>query len=480
MARVYYEPLDEESAKSLAVETSRRRSHTGMILIFESGGLATPEGGVDFARIRELVASRLPELPRLRSKLRWVPIEGHPIWVDDGEFDLDYHLRHSALPKPGSRDQLSKTISRIGASRLDRSRPLWECWVLEGLEGGRFALVYKIHQALDREEGADLLRAILSESGERAEVVPPRLSARPAPAPVELFLNEIVRDWNPSKRALRQVLGVIRHPRRASDGVQERARGLLKVLGYRLRHPSRSPFDGNLGPHRAFALHALDLETVKQVRQALGGSIHDCVLTILTGALRRYLEDRRISPVTLDLRAVAPVLEADGSSARPWTIELPIWEATPAARHERVHEQTRRLRTQTDAAPGETLVAGHDWTTSRRFALGARAIGTLEGGQLAILQSPGPQQALHLDGARLEECYGILPLRDGSGLNATVVGYAGGLFVMFNGDPDLGIDVRQISDALGAELAELAQTGASAAGRGRFLRAVGAGAGSAA
>lgn len=477
MARVYYEPLDDDGAAALAVETSRRRSHTGMILIFEAGVLATPEGGVDFARIRELVASRLPELPRLRSKLRWVPIEGHPIWVDDPEFDLDYHLRHSALPKPGNRDQLCNTVSRIGASRLDRSRPLWECWVLEGLEGGRFALVFKIHQALDRQEGADLMRTILSASPERAEIVPQRLSARPAPAPVELFLKEVVREWNPTKRALRQALGVIRHPRRATDGAQERARSLLKVLGYRLRHPSRSPFDGGLGPHRAFSLHALDLETVKQVRQALGGSIHDCVLTILTGALRRYLEDRRVSPVTLDLRAVAPILEADGTSARPWTIELPIWEATPEARHERVHEQTRRLRTQTDVASGEALVAGSDWTTSRRFALGARAIGTLEGGQLAILQSPGPQQTLHLDGARLEECYGILPLRDSSGLNATVIGYAGGLFVMFNGDPDLGIDVHQLSEALGAELAALAQPGAAAGGRSRFLRAVGTSAG---
>lgn len=475
MARVYYEPLDEESAQALAVETSRRRSHTGMILIFEAGALATPEGGVDFARIRELVASRLPELPRLRCKLRWVPIERHPIWVDDPEFDLDYHLRHSALPKPGNRDQLCNTISRIGASRLDRSRPLWECWVLEGLEGGRFALVFKIHQALDRDEGADLMRLILSVSPERAVIVPPRFTARPAPAPVELILKEVVREWNPTKRAIRQVLGVIRHPRRATDGAQERARGLLKVLGYRLRHPSRSPFDGNLGPHRAFALHALDLETVKQLRQALGGSIHDCVLTILAGAVRRYLEDRRVSPVTLDLRAVTPVLESDGTTAAAWSIELPIWEATPAARLERVHEQTRRLRSQTDVASGEALVSGVEWKTSRRFAIGARAIGTLEGGQLAVLQSPGPQQPLHLDGARLEECYGILPLRDSSGLNVTVIGYAGGLFVMFNGDPDLGVDVHRMSEALGAELAALSASGATGGARSRLLRAVGSG-----
>lgn len=154
MARVYYEALNDDGAAKLASESSRRRCHSGMILIFETGVLASREGGVDFARIRDVVASHLPDLPRLRSKLRRVPIEGHPVWVDDPEFDLDYHLRHSALPRPGNREQLCKTISRIGASRLDRSRPLWECWVLEGLEGGRFALVFKIHQALDRLEGS--------------------------------------------------------------------------------------------------------------------------------------------------------------------------------------------------------------------------------------------------------------------------------------------------------------------------------------
>lgn len=473
MARVYYEALNDDSAAKLATESSRRRCHSGMILIFEPGSLASREGGIDFARIREVVASHLPDLPRLRSKLRRVPLEGHPVWVDDPEFELDYHLRHSALPRPGNREQLCKTISRIGASRLDRSRPLWECWVLEGLEGGRFALVFKIHQALDRLDGVDLMRAILSPDPGREDVAPVRLSARPAPAPIELFFREVVREWNPTRRAIRQTLGVVRHPRQAADRAGQRARSLLRALGYRLRHPSRSPFDGDIGPHRAFALHALDLETVKQVRQSLGGSIHDCMLTILTGALRRYLADRLISPVTVDLRAVAPVLDADELRARTWVVELPIWEATSAERHERVCEQTRRLRTQTDVASGEALVAGSDWTTSRRYALGASAIGTLESGQIAIVQSPGPQQPLYLDGARLEECYGILPLRGSSGLNITVVGYAGGLFVMFNADPDLGIDVAHIRDALAAELAELAQPGAASGARSRLLRAVG-------
>jgi diacylglycerol O-acyltransferase len=471
MGRIFYERLDEDSVAALEVESSRRRAHTGMILIFEGSALRTPEGGVDFARLREVVAARLPELPRLRQKLRRIPIEGHPIWVDDQEFELDFHLRHSALPKPGHADQLCNTVARIASSRLDRSRPLWECWVLEGLEGGRFALVFKIHKALDRLEGADLIRAILSADSGRSDATPARLAARPAPAPVELFVQDVLRQWNPTKRALKQAIRLVRQPRRAAETAKEQARGLLRVLGYRLRHASRSPFDGPLGPHRSFAIHALDLEAVKRVRQSVGSSVHDCVLTILTGALRRYLSDRHVSPVTVDLRAVAPVLSADETTARPWSIELPIWEPTPLSRHDRIHEQTRRLRTQTDAASGETLIAGTEWSASRRFALGAHALGVLEAGQIAIVQTPGPQQTLYLDGAKLVACHGILPLQDASGLNATVLGYAGGLFVVFNGDPDLGIDVRALRDALADELAELV---GFAQGRGRLLRAVGA------
>ncbi len=471
MARVFYERLDEEATAALAIESSRRRAHTGMILVFEGGPLRTPEGGVDFARIREVVNARLPELPRLRQKLRRVPIDGHPIWVDDPEFELDFHLRHSALPKPGHADQLCNTVSRIASSRLDRSRPLWECWVLEGLEGGRFALVFKIHQALDRLEGADLVRAILSPDAGRAEVSPVRLSARPAPAPVELFVQDVLRQWNPTRRALKQAVRLARKPQLAAKTLKDQARGVLRVLGYRLRHASRSPFDGPLGPHRSFAIQTLDLETVQRVRRSLGGSVHDCILAILTGALRRYLADRHVSPVTVDLRAVAPVLAADEASVRPWSVELPIWEPTPLSRHDRVHEQTRRLRTQTDTASGETLIAGSDWTASRRFALGANALGVLEGGQIAIVQTPGPQQVLHLDGAKLVAAHGILPLQDASGLNMTVIGYAGGLFVMFNADPDLGIDVRALRDALADELSELV---GFVEGRGRLLRAVGA------
>lgn len=470
MARVYYERLSDESAHYIDNESSRRREHTAMILVFEGGPLATPEGGADYAKIREIVEARLPELPRLRTKLRRVPIEHHPVWVDDQEFNLDYHLRQSSLPRPGNHDQLCRTAARIAATRLDRSRPLWDCWVIEGVEGGRFALVLKMHKALSSLEGADLFRALLSTDPEATAPAPGRFATRPAPSPVELFTSEVIRRWSPSRKAIARAVDFVATPGRAGRQVRRRAAEVLKVMGYQLRPAGESPFDGNLSPHRSFAVQEVDLGSVQTIRQSLGGTVHDVVLTILTGALRRFVEDLRVSPTAIDLRGVTPILAASGDEARPWIVELPVWEPTCEGRQEILAEQTRRIRAESDAAGAEVLASDDQWNAARLFSIGARALNHIQHGQLAILQSPGPQQPLYLEGARLAECYGILPLQDSSGLGITVLSYAGSLFFAFNGDPHIVDDVGRLRDAVDSEVAELLGV---AAARGPALRAVG-------
>jgi WS/DGAT/MGAT family acyltransferase len=455
LARIHYERLSDESAAYLARESSRRREHTSMILVFEPGPFATEAGGVDFARIRRHVESRLPELPRLRAKLRRIPLDGHPVWVDDQEFNLDFHLRHSSLPRPGNHDQLCRTAARIAAGRLDRSRPLWDCWVLEGLEGGRFALVLKMHKALAHLEGADLLRALLSADPQSIPLRPARSLVRPAPSPVELFGSEVLRRWSPSRRAIGRAVRFLEQPDRLQNTARQRVRSALRALGYQLRPAGESPFDGNLSPHRAFAMEQVALEDVQTIRRAVGGSVHDVVLSILTGALRRFAEQHRISPATVDLRAVTPILDADGLSARAWVVELPIWEVRAAERQALLIEQTRRIRREQDVASAESLAGQAEWNTARLFALGARALGRIEHGQLQVLESPGPQKPLYLDGARLVESYGILPLRDESGLGITVTSYDGSLFFAFNADPHIVEDVRELRDAVDSEVADL-------------------------
>ena len=470
MARVYYERLSDESAHYLDNENSRRREHTAMILVFESGPLATPEGGADYARIREIVEARLPELPRLRTKLRRVPIENHPVWVDDQEFNLDYHLRQSSLPRPGNHDQLCRTAARIAATKLDRSRPLWDCWVLEGVEGGRFALVLKMHKALAHLEGADLFRALLS--ADSGAVTPPagRALVRPAPSPVELFASEVIGRWSPSRRVISRAVELLTTPGRAGRQVRRRASDVLRVMGYQLRPAGESPFDGNLSPHRSFAVQEVDLDTIQTIRRSLGGTVHDVVLTVLSGALRRFVDELRVSPASVDLRGVTPILDASGEEAQPWVLELPIWEPTGVGRQEILSEQTRRIRSESDAAGADTLAAGDQWNAARLFAIGARALKHIDTGQIAILQSPGAQRPLYLDGAKLVECYGILPLQDSSGLGITVLSYGGALFFAFNCDPDIVADVRRLRDAVDSEVAELLGV---AAASGPALRAVG-------
>ena len=186
-----------------------------MTLIFESGPLATAEGGVRFDRIRKAVEACLGDLPRLRSKLRRIPTDGHPVWVDDAEFNLDYHLRQSSLPRPGNAEQLSRTTARVAAGRLDRSRPLWDCWVIEGLENDRFALVVKMHKALAAEEGSDLIRALLSANEEPANATPRSYKPRPAPSPIELFASEVLRRWSPSRRFFSRWVATFAHPSRS-------------------------------------------------------------------------------------------------------------------------------------------------------------------------------------------------------------------------------------------------------------------------
>jgi WS/DGAT/MGAT family acyltransferase len=470
MSRVYYERLSEESAEYLNNESSRLRAHTAMILVFEAGPLATEDGGIDFERIREIVRMRLPELPRLRTKLRRVPVDGHPVWVDDQEFNLDFHLRQSSLPRPGNHDQLCRTASRIAATKLDRSRPLWDCWVIEGLESGHFALVLKMHKALAHLEGADLFRAILQASEDRVTGSVSRYRARPAPSPLELFSAEVLRSFAPSRRVVGRTMRLLFSPEQLSREARGRARGLLKIMGYQLRPAGESPFDGNLSPHRSFSVHEVDLAGVQAIRQSLGGSVHDVVLTLLTGALRRYVQELRISPTNVDLRAVTPILDASEKSADAWLVELPLWEETAASRHEVISEQSRRIRLEADVASGDSLVQSAQWNAATLFAIGARALKEIDAGQIGILQSPGPQQPLYLDGARLVESYGILPLQGAAGLGITVLGYGGSLFFAFNCDPDIVRDIDRLRDALDTEAAELLSM---ADARGPNLRAVG-------
>ncbi len=465
MPRTYYERLSPQSASFLVREGSRTFSHSAVLLVFEPGDLAHKAGGVDFLAIRDGIEARLATVPRARQKLRWIPFEDHPIWVDDPDFSLEYHLRHTSLPKPGSEDQLRRMVSRIHAQRLDRHRPLWECWVIEGLADGRFAMLWKTHHCMvDPAAESDLIEALLSDEPHPPE---PRIASykpRPMPSAFELVRDEVIRQARIPRRRLERLEGVLRNREWRHD-LELRARGVAGLLGYSVKPRNETPLSGPAGPHRRFARGVIPLEIVQHAHRVLDAPIHDVLLAVLAGAIRRFLSERLVNPATIDFCVSAPVtLDTEGGheTIGEWIVEMPIWEKDPRARVARIQTQTQALRDANPALGARTLVGLAEWTGSRRLSLGARAI-SRRPVDLAVMNLPGPQTPLYFRGARLLEGFGIAPLREDHALAVAIMSYDGKLCWALNADFDRLPDIDRFAAALEASFDELAESSRSRA-----------------
>src|SRR5262245_55971611 len=254
MARYAYERLSAQDATFLWAERDNAPMHVGAVAIFETGPLRNADGGVDFARYRAALESVLHWIPRYRQKLAWIPLEGWPVWIDDRHFDLGYHIRHLSLPRPGTLEQLKELASRVLARRLDRSRPLWEIWVIEGLEGGlHFALFCKIHHCLtDGAGGADLAQILFSPDSSAAIAEPVPYIPRPPPTRLELLAHGLRERASLPLRALR---GFRDGRGRGADGtwiedLRRSAAALARLARSSVRRASETPINGELSPHR--------------------------------------------------------------------------------------------------------------------------------------------------------------------------------------------------------------------------------------
>jgi WS/DGAT/MGAT family acyltransferase len=454
MPRYFYQRLSHESATLLEHETSRNFHHAGATLIFEPGPLGRPDGGIDFDAIRAAVESRLERVPAYRRKLRWIPFENHPIWVDDREFNLDYHLRHTSLVRPGAPEQLRRLSARVQAQRLDRSRPLWECWAVEGLEGGRFALVLKTHYALAEGNEPDLLEAVLSPDPDEPYAPAVPFHPRPMPSAFELVRDEVVREARLLEKALRHLRGRAWVPGR--EALRDRAESLARLLGYSLRRLPETPLNGPVGPHRRFDFLSLPLADAEAVRAACGGSLDDVILAALAGAAARYLAVHFVNPATLDFRVAVPVEGCVGGGRTGMAervLELPVWERDPLRRLELVRERTRAAGFEPSgsiAAPSEAS----GFASTRLLARSGRAL-TRTPVNLAIASVPGPAVPLYLRRARLVEAYGKLSLRRTGALSVAVLRYADRLCWGFNADFDLVPDLHRFTGFVGESFTEL-------------------------
>ena len=463
MARYAYERLSYESAALLASETSRHVAHAATTLVFDAGPLARRGGGVDFDAIRNAIESRLHLVPVYRRKLRRVPIENHPVLVDDREFNLDYHLRHTGIAQPGDLAQLQRVVSRLLAQRLDRSRPLWECWVLEGLAGGRFALVVKQHAVLAEASG-DLMQVLLSPDPSEAFEPAPPFVPRPMPSAAELVRDEVVRQLRLPQKALRRLGEFVRESDSFGRELRRRAHGVANLLGYSIRELHETPLSGEPGPHRRFETLVIPLADAKLVHAELGGSVHDVLLAAVAGAVGAYFRARHMNPAVLDFRAAVPVSLRSGNKNEgvgEWTLDLPIWESDPVRRLAEVRRLTEELNRESPALGARTLNSVAKWTSARLLAQGVRAISDRTPVNMRIANVPGPQTPVYLRGAKLIETYGAVPLSRSGGLGIAMFSYDGKLCIGVNADYDRVADL----DAFAALLAEAMRELVSAARR---------------
>jgi WS/DGAT/MGAT family acyltransferase len=403
-------------------------------------------------------------LPRYRQRLAWIPVEGHPVWVDDPYFQIDYHVRHTALPRPGDERQLKRLAGRLVSQPLDRERPLWEFWLVEGLEGGkRFAIVQKVHHCMiDGISGVDLM-AILLASDPLAEPEPsPPFEPRPPPGPIDLLANEVGRRVTGLVAALGRTPAALREPADLAGRVREGVAAVTETLSAALRPASNTPINQKLGPHRRLDWRDLELSRVRAVKDRLGGTVNDVVLATVSGALREFLALRGLDVDNLLIRANVPVSLRSrdergtlGNRIALFMAELPVNEPDPLQRLARVRETMERLKSSRQAMGAEVLAAVSEWTSATLLSLAVRGASRQRPYNLVVTNVPGPQIPLYLLGAHMERCYPVVNLQPQQGLGIGLFSYAGTLGIGLTVDPDQVPDLYVFASAIIKSFEEL-------------------------
>ena len=457
-----YERLSAQDNSFLLGETPSAHMHIAGAQIFELGLLRTEEGGVDFAKVRLATESVLHRIPRYRQKLAWIPFTQRPVWIDDPDFNLDYHFRHTALPQPGTVDQLRRLAGRIMAQPLDRERPLWETWVIEGLEGDRFALVSKLHHCMiDGESGVDLAQVLLSITPEYEIQTPEPYYPRPAPSGAELLRSEVSRRALLPVHIARGAASLFGEAEEVRDELGQRLRAVGAMLGWSLKPSSGTPLNGEIGPHRRVDWLAHSLADVKAVRREAGATVNDVVLTTVTGALDHYMRRRGVDPASLEFRVSAPVsVRQDedrgkfGNRVSSWIVRLPLDQPDPLSRLAAIHETTSDLKASNQALGVDTIMQVAEWTPPVLLSLGAQAsAGPINS---IVTNVPGPQFPLYLLGARLLEMFPIPPLLPEMGLAIGLFSYDGRVFWGLNADYERVPDLENLRDFIDQAFREFA------------------------
>ncbi|HEX4669674.1 MAG TPA: wax ester/triacylglycerol synthase family O-acyltransferase [Solirubrobacterales bacterium] len=450
----------------LHMERAGAHMHVASTIIFEGPAPSHQE-------FRDHIGSRLHLVPRFRQKLRFVPFDqGRPVWVDDPHLNLDYHVRQSALPAPGSEEQLRNLAARVFSQQLDRSKPLWELWLVEGLRDGRFAIVGKSHHALvDGVSGVDITTVLFDLDAEpqgSPSSAPPWL-ARPEPTDLKLLGDAWKERLTSPKEIARGVRATLRGPRQILRGVGATS----KVLGAGMAAPS-SVFNVEIGPHRRFAITQADLADLKRVKDAHGGTVNDVILSIVSGGIGKYLRARGHDTEGLELRALVPVsVRADedhgalGNRISAMMAPLPVWCEDPVERLAVVTGQMGDLKSSGQAVGAEILTKLTDFAPSTIASQAARLQPAQRFFNLVVTNVPGPQFPLYVLGRRMESIFPMVPLARRQALCVGIMSYNGQVNFGLIGDYDAMADLDSFALDLEAATAEAVASAPAKAKRGK-------------
>jgi len=471
------ERLTGLDASFLHMERAGAHMHVASTIVFEGPAPSHEE-------FRDHIASRLHLVPRFRQKLRFVPFDqGRPVWVDDPHLNLDYHVRQSALPAPGSDEQLRNLAARVFSQQLDRSKPLWELWLVEGLSDGRFAIVGKSHHALvDGVSGVDITTVLFDLDAEpqgSPASTPPWL-ARPEPTDLKLLGDAWRERLTSPPEIVRGFRAALRGPRQVLKGVADTS----KMLGAGMAAPS-SVFNVEIGPHRRFAMAQADLAELKRVKDAHGGTVNDVILSIVAGAIGKYLRARGHDTEGLELRAMVPVsVRADeehgalGNRISAMMAPLPIWSEDPVERLQIVSAEMGDLKSSGQAVGAEILTKLTDFAPGTIASQAARLQPAQRFFNLVVTNVPGPQFPLYVLGRRMESIFPMVPLARRQALCVGIMSYDGQVNFGLIGDYDAMADLDSFGLDLEATAAEAVATApAKKPKRGKAAKASSNGAG---
>jgi diacylglycerol O-acyltransferase / wax synthase len=464
--------LSAMDASFLYLEDHTTPMHVGGVAVFRR-----PRSGFDYDSLLALIDRRLALVPRYRQKVRQVPGRlARPVWVDDRDFDLAYHVRRSALPRPGSDDQLHELTARLMSRKLDHTRPLWEVYLVEGLSRNRIALITKTHQAMvDGRAAIDLEQVILDVSAsQKPNEAGDLWMPRPEPSVGQLAIEAVVDAVQRPGEIVENVRAAVADATATGRKVVRVLGGLASAMRVAVVPPPPGPLNVPTSTQRRFAVAKARLDDFRAVRRAHGGTVNDVVLAVVSGALRAWLLSRgEVVTASTTLRAMVPLsirlgdmdqhTEIAGSmqnKVSAYLVDLPVGEPNPVVRLHHVSHAMRAHAESGQSVAADTLVRLSGFAPPTLHALGARVANGFSNRvfNVAVTNVPGPQVPLYAAGAKMMEMYPVIPLARNQALAIGVTSYDGGVYFGLNGDRDAMSDLDVLATMIGESVEEMIGT----------------------